>query len=153
MASEKLSPLTVLEIQLIKHEGMRLLPYHCTAGKLTIGVGRNLEESGISRDEAVLLLRNDIERFATALDKRFPWFRSLSEIRQRALIDMSFMGMGKVLEFKRMLAALEAFDYATAAAEMLASKWASQVGTRARTLATLLRDDRDPCIDNQRKDQ
>ena len=31
--------------QLVRHEGLRLKPYRCTAGKLTIGYGRNLDKT------------------------------------------------------------------------------------------------------------
>jgi len=45
--------------QLREHEGLRLPPYHCPAGKLTIGIGRNLGDKGITEKEAVMLLEND----------------------------------------------------------------------------------------------
>jgi len=48
--------------QITTHEGLRLKPYHCPAGKLTIGIGRNLEDKGITEKEALMLLEN--ERFA-----------------------------------------------------------------------------------------
>ena len=47
--------------QLIVHEGLKLYPYRCSANKLTIGVGRNIEERGIAEDEALYLLNNDID--------------------------------------------------------------------------------------------
>ena len=42
-----------LELQLIDHEDIKLKPYRCSAGKLTIGVGRNLDDNGITRAEAI----------------------------------------------------------------------------------------------------
>ena len=50
--------MTSLENQLIDHEGLELKPYQCTADKLTIGVGRNIEDRGITEDEARYLLKN-----------------------------------------------------------------------------------------------
>jgi lysozyme len=131
--------LAVLRDQLTRHEGLRLKPYRCTAGKLTIGVGRNIEDRGISPDEAAILLDNDISDSIRALSRALPWFDALDAVRQRALVDMSFMGVGKLLEFRRMLAALGRQDYATAAKEALDSKWAQDVGpARSRAVARML---------------
>ena len=107
--------------------------------KLTIGVGRNLDDLGISKDEAMLLLHNDIDRIRRELDKNLPWWRKLSDTRQKVLISMAFnLGLGGLLEFNRMLSALQDGDYATAAQEMLSSLWANQVGTRAIELADMM---------------
>lgn len=128
-----------LERQLIKHEALRLMPYRCTAGKLTIGVGRNIEERGISYDEARLMLKNDIQRVIFELRKVLPGFEVLTGRRQMALIDMCFnLGLSRFLNFKGMLAALAAKDDEKAAAEMLHSAWAKQVGERAETLAGMM---------------
>lgn len=116
-----------LEEMLIRHEGLRLKPYHCTAGKLTIGIGRNLEDVGITEAEARMMLRYDIESRRSQLLK-FPWFREMNEPRQDAILDMSFMGVGRLLEFVKMIKALERGDFKTAAQEMLNSRWALQVG-------------------------
>jgi len=130
-----------LEEQLMRHEGLRLKPYRCTAGKLTIGVGRNIEDVGISRAEAMAMLRNDILTARLGLEKAVPGFLGLSSRRQMALIDMCFnLGLPRFLAFKRMLAAIAAGDFAQAAEEMLDSAWANQVGQRAVTLATMMRD-------------
>lgn len=130
-----------LEAQLILHEGLRLTPYRCPAGKLTIGVGRNLEAVGISKDEAKLMLRNDLLRTRLGLEKVLPGFLALSPRRRMALIDMAFnLGLNGLLKFKKMLASLVAGDWDQAAAEMLDSTWASQVGQRAVTLATMIKE-------------
>lgn len=113
---------------LYRHEGLRLKPYRDTVGKLTIGVGRNLDDKGITEQEATYLLRHDIDETWNALGK-IPAFKSLSRQRQAALVDMAFnLGIAGLMGFKRMWAALEAGDFETAAAEMLDSKWAKQVG-------------------------
>ena len=128
-----------LEEQLILHEGMRLKPYRCTAGKLTIGVGRNLDDKGIAKSEALFLLHNDIAEALEALN-RYGWYRKLDPIRQRVVIDMAFnLGMGDLLGFRRMIAALKRDDYQDAAGEMLMSRWAEQVGMRATRLAEMMR--------------
>lgn len=117
-----------LKDQLIQHEGLRLKPYRCTAGKLTIGVGRNLEDTGISEEEAMFLLDNDIARFTYLCQTRIPCFMSLSDSRKNVLVDMAFnMGIAGLLKFQNMLSALEEGDYEKATAEMLNSVWAKQV--------------------------
>ena len=131
---------TRLTEMLIRHEGLRLTPYRCTAGKLTIGVGRNLDDVGISEDEAMFMLRNDIARVGRELTASLSFWDSLSLNRQIVLMDMCFnLGLAGLLAFKRMLAALEAGDYDKAADEMLDSKWARQVFTRSTDLAKMMK--------------
>ena len=128
-----------IEDQLILHEGLRLKPYRCTAGKLTIGVGRNLEDKGISHDEAMLLLRNDIAEVTAQLE-RFDWFRALGPVRRKVLIDMCFnLGMAGLLGFQKMIEALKQGDYEAAADEMVYSRWYRQVGERGRRLERMMR--------------
>lgn len=128
-----------LREQLIRHEGIRLRPYRDTLGWLTIGVGRNLESVGISRDEAMLMLDNDILRVQTEVVKALPWTVSLDRPRCDVLLNMAFnLGTAGLLKFAKMLAAVEAGEYATAAKEMLDSKWATQVGARAEELAAIM---------------
>lgn len=128
-----------LKKDLMIHEGVILKPYHCTAGRLTIGVGRNLEDIGISAEEANVLLGNDVSRVCTELDAHLPWWRQMSERRQRALANMAFnLGIGRLLDFRKMITALAAGQYDEAARQALASKWAAQVGTRAKQLAQMI---------------
>ena len=128
-----------IEDQLILHEGLRLKPYRCTAGKLTIGVGRNLEDKGISHDEAMLLLRNDIAEVTVQLEQ-FDWFRALGPVRRKVLVDMAFnLGMAGLLGFQKMIEALKQGDYEAAADEMVYSRWYRQVGERGRRLERMMR--------------
>jgi lysozyme len=124
-----------LRAQLIRHEAIRLKPYVDTVGKLTIGVGRNLDDVGLSEDEALYLLSNDLDQRIRALIAAYPWFVDLDPARQAVLVDMAFMGLAKLAGFTRMLAAFARKDYDDAAAEMLHSRWATQVGHRAIDLA------------------
>ncbi|MFD2235097.1 glycoside hydrolase family protein [Phaeospirillum tilakii] len=129
-----------LRADLIRDESLRLKPYRCPAGKLTIGIGRNLDDVGISREEAETLLDHDIAALTADFDRALPWWRGLSEARQRALVNMGInLGLPRLLGFKRMLTALERGEFATAAAEALDSPWAGQVGARAQRIAALLR--------------
>jgi lysozyme len=130
--------LAALQNELIRDEGLKLKPYRDTRGILTIGVGRNLEGVGISEREAKILLANDIVSVASQLDTALPWWKSLSDGRQRALINMGFMGVQKLLGFKNMLAALQAGDWDTASREALDSDWAREVKARANRVAVLI---------------
>lgn len=114
-------------VDMIKeHEGLRLKPYRCTAGKLSIGYGRNIEDRGITQDEADYLLRNDIQLCYKELD-HFSWFYDLDEARQFALVDLCFnVGLPSLLSFKNALAAIAEGDYDRAADEFLDSKWARE---------------------------
>jgi lysozyme len=126
--------------QLVAHEGLRLKPYRDTVGKLTIGVGRNLDDVGISKGEALGLLSNDVERVMEQLDQAIPWWAKLDGVRRAVLIDMGFnMGLGGLLGFKQTLSAVQSGDYQGAADGLLASKWATQVGQRAQDLARMMR--------------
>lgn len=126
--------------QLIRHEGLRLKPYKCPAGKLTIGVGRNLEDVGITEAEARYLLNNDIIRCWGEIHKAFPWSLTLPQAAQDVLCNMCFnLGITKLKSFKHFLEALKAKDYKQAAVEMRNSKWATQVGKRADELADVIR--------------
>ena len=125
---------------LIKHEGLRLKPYRDTVGKLTIGVGRNLDDVGITREEALYLLGNDIFRVKAGLYDAFLWSINLDAVRKDVVINMVFnLGLGRFKRFKRMIAAIERQDWDGAAKEMLDSKWAKQVGRRAIELAQMMK--------------
>ena len=83
--------------QLVDHEGLELHPYEDSLGILTIGVGRNLEERGISEDEAFYLLGNDIEIIWDELIKQHPIVEDLDDQRQMILLDMAFnMGVPRL---------------------------------------------------------
>lgn len=131
--------------QLRLHERERLKPYRCTSGKLTIGVGRNIEDRGITAAESAYLLGNDIDGFYVALQKALPWINQLDEVRQRVLLDMAFnLGIQGLLTFKKTLAAIKAGDYKKAGPMMLDSRWAGQVGERADRLSAMMVTGKDP---------
>lgn len=132
--------LALLKADLVRDEGHRRKPYICTAGKVSIGIGHNLDDLGIS-DRIIDLLYEEDERLALSdLDRHAPWWRGMQEPARRALANMSFnLGWPKLSEFKRMLAALQAGDYELAATEALDSRWANQVGDRADRIADLYR--------------
>ena len=71
-----------LRADLVRDEAVRLKPYRDSVGKLSIGVGRNLDDKGISEQEAMMLLGNDITEHLALLDKYLPWWAMLDEARQ-----------------------------------------------------------------------
>jgi lysozyme len=128
-----------LKSLLIKHEGIRLKPYKDTRGILTIGVGRNLEQVGLSAMEVDFLLSNDIVRVSTEALASFPWLKDLNEARQDVILSMIFnLGLSKFKQFAKVIEAVQAHQYDKAAFEMLSSSWAAQVGQRANELAHMM---------------
>jgi lysozyme len=131
--------ITNLLDQLKRDEGLRLTPYRCTAGKLTIGYGRNLEDVGISKEEAEFLLASDAAKAQISVAKALPWITKLTLPRQAVLVNMCFnMGIAGLLKFKNTLRLIETGEYAEAAKAMLDSKWAEQTGQRALRLSVQL---------------
>ena len=127
--------LDTLKTALINDEWLRLKPYRDTVGKLTIGVGRNLDDVGIFRDEAMTMLDNDINRTVVDLQAHLPVFATLNDVRQNAIINMAFnLGIGGLLKFHHMITAMEAGDFDQASAQGLDSAWAKEVGDRATRL-------------------
>lgn len=132
----------LLRAQLVRHEGLRLSPYRCSAGKLTIGVGHNLDAVPITERAAIAILDDDLADVFAQLDKHLPWWRDLDENRRLVLADMAFnLGVPGLMKFKNTLAAIRAGRYEMAATNMLESLWAKQVGKRAITLAKMMRGD------------
>ena len=124
-----------------KHEGFSRGPYRCTANKLTIGYGRNLEANGISEEEAAVLLKNDVVEAEKHLEQE-PYWYSLSDVRQAVLIDMVYnLGWSGFQTFKKLRRALEDKDYTWAASCMAASLWYSQVGNRSKRLVGMMQHD------------
>lgn len=131
-----------IAVEQLKHdEGLRLYPYNCTANKLTIGYGRNIQDNGISELEAEQMLLSDAQ---VALEdaKKFvgaDTWETLSDVRQACLINMAFnLGLPTLKKFEKFRQALEDGNMSEASAQMLDSRWAKQVGQRANRLAQLI---------------
>lgn len=130
--------------QLVLHEGKRARAYMDHLGNVTVGVGRNLTGKGLSGDEQLYLLANDIDECVADL-ATFPWFTRLDPVRQRVVLDMRFnLGPARFRTFKRMRRALEAGEYRLAANAMRNSWWARQVKTRADRLIEMMRSGQEP---------
>ena len=147
----------ILKSELIRDEGFHAMPYRRASGKLTTGVGRNLDDKPLTPDEitvvghngrteritleaASYLLGNDIRHTCEALNRALPWWRELDEVRRRVLMNMAFdLGVSSLLGFHTTLGWIKQGHYSSAAGEMLCSVWAAQVGDRASRLARMMR--------------
>jgi lysozyme len=117
-----------LRAHLVEDEGVRFKPYTDTVGKLTIGIGRNLTDVGITANEALFLLENDIDRAVKDLVARFPWVTKLDDVRLVALVNLCFnMGGATLAKFVNTMAAIERGNWEAAAAGLRASLWFRQV--------------------------
>lgn len=143
--------------RLMVNEGCVLKSYKDSVGKLTIGIGRNLDDNPlneeeicyighncrtkfISNDQAAYLCRNDLKKVRADLDRELPWWRDLCFDRQYVMIDLCFnLGIRTLLTFKRTLESIASGFYIRAAEQLLQSKYAKQVGKRADRNAYALR--------------
>ena len=119
---------------LIRHEGVVCHVYKCTATppRNTIGCGRNLDDNGISEEEAMYLLNNDIKRVKEELDKNFGAYRAMPAKARMVCIDMTFqMGITGFMNFRQTRALMEMGCWLEASEEILRSKYATQTPNRA----------------------
>jgi lysozyme len=106
---------------------------------MTIGVGRNLDDRGITRDEALYMLGNDITITMKDLDAVIPEWRYLDEPKARALANMCFqLGRVRFCQFTKMIAAIRKHDFAEAGREARDSLWYKQVPNRAERVIKML---------------
>tara|TARA_R100000664_G_scaffold34230_1_gene55393 strand:+ start:6370 stop:6867 length:498 start_codon:yes stop_codon:yes gene_type:complete len=146
--------------QLIKHEGMVLQVYKDSLGIDTIGIGRNLEdrgitdgelmhmnmiredihEVGITEENARFLLQNDIDIVEKELWNAHKCIDTLGDVRTRVLLDMAFnMGVPRLCKFVKMWDAIHKSNFDEASVQMLDSRWAKQVKSRSITLSEAMR--------------
>lgn len=122
-----------------KDEGFRSKPYKDTVGKLTIGIGRNLDDRGISLAEARFLLKNDVAECVRDLSL-YSFWENANDSRKAALINFRFqLGLAGFQKFKNTIAKITAGDWGGAADAMLESRWATQVPARAKRVTDMLR--------------
>lgn len=117
-----------------EHEGIRYNPYKDIMGHITIGIGRNLDGKGLDYQEIIDLFKNDVNQLDNSF-KKIPPFCSfyplLNDARKVALIDLGFMGIGKLSSFVNMLDALSKRDWQRAHDELLDSDYARELPNRA----------------------
>ena len=122
----------LLKKRLVDFEGLVLKPYHCSQNYLSIGVGRNLDSNGITEEEAMYLLDNDIHKVIEQLDKQWAVWRTFPDAAKYVSIDVAFnMGINTWMSFRKTRAYMEMGEWEEASKELLDSKYAEQVGRRA----------------------
>jgi len=130
-----------LRKQITKHEGIEYKLYKCTSDKWTIGVGRNLDDRGISHDTAMQMLDEDIDICINELQQTVSYWDDLPERVQEALVNLCFnMGIKRLMAFKKTFGYLREGMFDKAATELLDSRYASQVGQRAIDVAHMIRE-------------
>jgi len=130
-----------LRLQITKHEGIELMPYRCSSDKLTIGVGHNIQDRGISHETAMQMLDEDIDICINELQQTVSYWDDLPERVQEALINLCFnMGISRLMAFKKTFGFLREGMYEKAADELLESRYANQVGQRAIDVANMIRE-------------
>lgn len=126
-----------------QHEGRVAHAYQDSEGYWTIGVGHLIDErkGGKLPDAIIDQLRDlDVGDKWKELCEAWPHIENLDEVRTAVLVDMAFnLGVAGLLKFKDALKAVEEKRWRDAADEMLQSKWAVQVGRRARRLSKMMR--------------
>ena len=141
---------------LIKEEDLKLIPYTCSGGWWTIGVGHLIDSRKggrlppgvhsfpISEQQARQILGDDIHKVHTDLVMNLSYWSSLSKVRQVCLISMAFqMGVEGLMDFKNTLKMVEEGNYVGAATNMLRSKWSRQTSERANRIANAMATDRE----------
>lgn len=126
-----------------RDEGNVPYAYQDHLGYWTIGRGFLIDkEKGGRLPEEVndFWLAHIIKGREAELDRRIPWWRQLSDARQRALLNMSYqLGVAGLLRFPAMLRALQAGKNEEAADEAMDSLWARQTPARAARIAEMIR--------------
>lgn len=127
-----------------REEGWRSHAYRCSANKLTVAYGRNIDENGglgLTQAEGEMLLRHDVERCMAECRASFGFFDQLSPGRQSMLVQTCFqLGITSLRKFHKALYALEAGDYEKAAREFADSKWAQDTPARCARMCKLVLD-------------
>jgi lysozyme len=138
--------LAILTEELTQDEGTRAFPYTDTKGHLSIGIGHNLSAKGITAAAIDFLFAGDVDDCCAVMDRNIDWWRALPMSKQRVMINLVFnMGWASFSQFHHFLAAMEAEDWPTAAAQLKDSVWFHQVGDRGpRVIGRLLATDVEP---------
>lgn len=133
-----------LRSELESEEKFESSVYQDHLGYWTIGIGRMVDKrlgGGITYEEALYLLENNIKSELAGLRKALPWFDGLSDARQRALVNMAFqMGLDRLLGFKTTLGLMKAGRFEEAAQQALKSKWAQQTPERAARMTRMIKE-------------
>lgn len=121
-----------------RHEGYRDRIYRCPAGVLTVGWGHAFQEGDTVPPEIIeKFFWYDLKR---AMDGYNSLRFDLDTVRRAVVVDMIFnLGLSGFKKFHRTIEHIRNQEWERAAAAMMASKWARQVGKRAEELAEMMR--------------
>jgi lysozyme len=136
--------LNKLHTQLNSEEGLRLMPYRDSVGKITIGRGHNLSDDGISLHIAEEIYLEDVTRAISIATQYVPAWPTLDDVRQRVFVDLAFNMQHKLGTFGVMLTAANRRDFGAAADALQSSLWYTEVGMRGSKLVSMLRTGADP---------
>lgn len=126
---------------IMSNEGVRKYPYRCSAGKLTIGIGRNLEDKGLSDSEVMYLFDNDLQDTQDSAESIFEDFSQYTLEEQTVILDMLFnLGITRFKTFKKFIRAIKERDLKEAARQIEQSAYFHQVPNRARRNIKMLLD-------------
>lgn len=121
------------------NEKEKLFPYKDTVGKLTIGIGHNLTDKGISRAVSAMIFQEDLDEAKSTLFKAFPWVTKLDEVRYAALVDMTFnMGINSLKKFVTSMPFIRDGNYKQAAITLRKSLWYRQTESRGVKITKMI---------------
>lgn len=124
-------------------EGFRSFPYQDENGVWTNGFGNTQgvtkDTPAVTRAQALVQLQANFANSNARLALALPWITTLDPVRQDVLCEMAYnLGVAGVCAFKHTLGDVETGRYGLAAAQMLMSEWAHQVGDRAMHLSIMM---------------
>lgn len=132
---------------IIRHEGMKDMPYKDSLGLWTIGVGHLIGDGKtlppeynrkFTNAEIMKMFDDDFDHHAKAAEK-IPGYGKANQGGQGALIDLTFnMGPSWYKKWPNFCKKLAEGDFKGAADELASSKWAQQVKSRAQTIIGLI---------------
>ena len=133
-------------------EGFKPRPYYCSEGYPTVGYGFRIGKKGaplpdfyLPRPAADVWLVELLNGTEAEMRKRQPINDAMTTIganepRRAVLISMAYqLGADGLLAFAKALVFIRRGDYASAASEMLNSRWAKQTPARAARHAQQMR--------------
>jgi GH24 family phage-related lysozyme (muramidase) len=131
-------------------EGIKYEIYKDHLGYPTFGIGHLIVESdqeygepvgtGVHLNRVNEAFDEDVAVMVDEAKKLFPDLEDLPEEAQQVIVNMTFnMGRPRLSKFKKFIAGVNAGDWEKAAVEMMDSRWAKQVGSRAERLRDRIR--------------
>lgn len=122
-------------------EGLKLKVYRCPAGKLSIGYGLNLEDTGITEEEAEYLLRNRLLKVEAAAKEIFgdKLWSEFGDIRRMAFVNMIYnLGIKGFKGFTQTINLAKEKKWKECGLNILNTLWARQVGARAHRISRMI---------------